>query len=166
MSTIKNEANDVCHSIGSVWTNVLKTTNVKKQWDFCLHHDKVILTDMYIKRSTKRKNSGTSTYIQSSPYWTSSLVNSTSIISVKHQNKVLLTNMYYQQVNRKKEAIETSTSVQIMRPGHDVKLHPHFHCHWYLFVLMCHEAGQSAFLHTQLYLSTTLDHILFNISWH
>jgi len=43
-----------------------------------------------------------------------------------------------------------------LRPGHDVKLHPHFHCHWQLFVLMCHEAGQSAFLHTQLYLSTNL----------
>jgi len=26
---------------------------------------------------------------------------------------------------------------------------------------MCHEAGQSAFLHIQLYLSTNLDHILF-----
>jgi len=26
---------------------------------------------------------------------------------------------------------------------------------------MCHEAGQSAFLHTQLYLSTKLDHILY-----
>jgi len=53
------------------------------------------------------------------------------------------------------------------RPRHDVKLHPHYHCHWYLSVLMCHEAGQSAFLHTQLYLSTNLDHILFgNVSWH
>jgi len=49
----------------------------------------------------------------------------------------------------------------------DVKLHPHFHCHWQLFVLMCHEAGQSAFLHTQLHLSTNFDHILFsNVSWH
>jgi len=53
------------------------------------------------------------------------------------------------------------------RPGHDVKLHPHFHCHWQLFVLMCHEAGHSAFLHTQSYFSTNLDHILFsNVSWH
>jgi len=52
-------------------------------------------------------------------------------------------------------------------PGHDVKLHPHFHCHWQFFVLMCHEAGQSVFLHTQLYLSTNLDHILCsNVSWH
>jgi len=35
------------------------------------------------------------------------------------------------------------------------------------FVLMCYEAGQSAFLHTQLYLSTNLDHILVsNVSWH
>jgi len=57
--------------------------------------------------------------------------------------------------------------IRLVRPGHDVKLHPHFHCHWYLFVLMCREAGQSAFLHTQLYLSTNLDHILFsNVSWH
>jgi len=31
-----------------------------------------------------------------------------------------------------------------------------------IFVLMCHEAGQSAFLHTQLYLSTNLNHILFS----
>jgi len=54
-----------------------------------------------------------------------------------------------------------------VRPGHDVKLHPHFHCHWQLFVLICHKAGQSAFLHTQLYLFTNLDHILFtNVSWH
>jgi len=30
------------------------------------------------------------------------------------------------------------------------------------FVLMCHKAGQSAFLYTQLYLSTNLDHILFS----
>jgi len=53
------------------------------------------------------------------------------------------------------------------RPGHDVKLHPDFHCHWQLFLLMCHEAGQSAFRHTLLYLSTNLDHILFsNISRH
>jgi len=30
-----------------------------------------------------------------------------------------------------------------------------------------HKAGQSAFLHTQLYLSTNLDRILFsNVSWH
>jgi len=50
-----------------------------------------------------------------------------------------------------------------VRLGHDVKLHPHPQ----LFVLMCHEAGQSAFLNTQLYLSTNLDHILFsNVSWH
>jgi len=27
---------------------------------------------------------------------------------------------------------------------------------------MCHEAGQSAFLHTLFYLSTNLDHILFS----
>jgi len=48
------------------------------------------------------------------------------------------------------------------RPGHDVKLHPHFHCHWYLFILMC----QSAFLYTQLYLSTNLYDILCrNVSW-
>jgi len=54
-----------------------------------------------------------------------------------------------------------------IRPGHDVKLHPHFQCHWQLFVLMCHEAGQSAFLHTQLYSSTNLDYVLFsNVSWH
>jgi len=39
------------------------------------------------------------------------------------------------------------TPLLLLRPGHDVKLHPHFHCHWQLFVLMCHEAGQSAFLH-------------------
>jgi len=31
-------------------------------------------------------------------------------------------------------------------PGHEVKLLPHIHYHWQLFVLMCHEAGQSAFL--------------------
>jgi len=32
---------------------------------------------------------------------------------------------------------------------------------------MCHEAGQSAFLSTQLYLSTNLDYFLFsNVSWH
>jgi len=53
-------------------------------------------------------------------------------------------------------------SITFLRPGHDVKLHPHFHCHWKLFVLMCDEAGQSAFLHTQLYLSTYLNHILFS----
>jgi len=36
-----------------------------------------------------------------------------------------------------------------------------------IFVLMCHEAGQSVFLHTQLYLFTNLVHILFsNVSWH
>jgi len=35
------------------------------------------------------------------------------------------------------------------------------------FVLMCHEAGQSAFPHTQFYLSTNLDNILLsNVSWH
>jgi len=50
----------------------------------------------------------------------------------------------------------------VIRPGHDVKLHSHFHCHWLLFVLMCHEASQSAFLHTQLYLSMNLDKILFS----
>jgi len=33
------------------------------------------------------------------------------------------------------------TAVDNRRPGHDVKLHPHFNCHWQLFVLMCHEAG-------------------------
>jgi len=59
------------------------------------------------------------------------------------------------------------TASTVRRPGHDIKLHPSFHCHWLRFVLMCHEAGQSAFLHTQLYLSTNLDHILFsNVSWH
>jgi len=54
-------------------------------------------------------------------------------------------------------------------PGHDVKLHPHFHCPWQLFVLMCHEAGHTVSVssYTQLYLSTNLDHILFNnVSWH
>jgi len=57
--------------------------------------------------------------------------------------------------------------IVVLRPGHDVKLHPHFHCHLQLFVLMCHEADQSAFLLTLLYLSTNLDHILFsNVSWH
>jgi len=35
------------------------------------------------------------------------------------------------------------------------------------FVLLCYEVGQSAFLHTQLYLSTNLDDILFvNVSGH
>jgi len=35
------------------------------------------------------------------------------------------------------------------------------------WVIMCHDASQSAFLHTQLYLSTNLDSILFsNVSWH
>jgi len=36
------------------------------------------------------------------------------------------------------------------------------------FLYFCFiRAGQSAFLHTQLYLSTNLDHILFrNVSWH
>jgi len=45
-------------------------------------------------------------------------------------------------------------------PVHDFKLHPHLHCPWQLFVLMCHEASHSAVLHTQLYLSTDLDHNL------
>jgi len=31
-----------------------------------------------------------------------------------------------------------------------------------VFVLMCHEAGQVAFLHIQLSLTTNLDHILFS----
>jgi len=63
--------------------------------------------------------------------------------------------------------IRTSDSVVFLGPGHDVKLHLHFNYHWQLFVLMFHEAGQSAFLRTQLYLSTNLDHILFsNVSWH
>jgi len=42
--------------------------------------------------------------------------------------------------------------VEYARPGHDVKLHPHFHCHWLLFVLICHEDGQSAFLHKVVFI--------------
>jgi len=52
---------------------------------------------------------------------------------------------------------------------HDVKLLPHFHCHCMVAfcILMCHEAGQSAFLRTQLYLSMNLYHTWFsNVSWH
>jgi len=50
--------------------------------------------------------------------------------------------------------------MELLQSGHDVKLHPHFHCHWQLFVLMAgddDETGQSAFLHSHL--STNLDHI-------
>jgi len=40
------------------------------------------------------------------------------------------------------------------------------YCHT-VTTVMCHKAGQSAFLHTQLYLSTNFYHILFsNVSWH
>jgi len=35
------------------------------------------------------------------------------------------------------------------------------------FLYVCHESGKSAFLHTQFYLSTNLDPILFsNVAWH
>jgi len=60
-------------------------------------------------------------------------------------------------------SIHTASSVPmfsttgLILKRHDVKLHSHFHWHWLLFVLMCHEAGQSAFLHTNFYLSTNLD---------
>jgi len=42
---------------------------------------------------------------------------------------------------------------QLFRPGQEVKLHLHFHCHWQLFVLMYYSAGQSAFfIHSCIYL--------------
>jgi len=100
-----------------------------------------------------------STWWYTSTWWSTAQLNCCMFKSVilSYSCQILLLPVYITIATRfsTKRHIPTNRNSNVHKTVSLVKLHPHFHCLWQLSVLMCHEAGQSAFLHTQ----TNLYHI-------